>query len=151
MYFLGATLSPLSCSSAPNGLGSRPIGERQGKSALTQLVAQFASKPFPSTAHSFAAFSLSLMLSTISCVSRHWKYMSRASQHFARSLRPGAIGVPSVDIFGAGGEVEEELENQPIPYYTTRPAGNEIIGRRLPMTGALWQLEGSMKGSWNFC
>jgi hypothetical protein len=53
--------------------------------------------------------------------------MSRASQHFARSLRPGAIGVPSEEIFGAGGEDEEDEkpENQPMAY-EMMPAVNEV-------------------------
>ncbi len=81
------------------------------------------------------------MLSTISCLSRQLKYISRASQHFARSLRPGAIGVPSVEIFGAGGEgEEEELENQPMAYAMS-PADNEVIERRLRMAKALGLLE----------
>lgn len=67
------------------------------------------------------------MLSTISWISRHLKYISRASQHFARSLRPGAMGVPSVEIFGAGGEGEEgELENQPM-VCGVRLVGDEVI------------------------
>lgn len=45
--------------------------------------------------------------------------MSRASQHFVRSPRLGATGVPSAEIFGLGGDVEElELENQPIAHYS---------------------------------
>jgi hypothetical protein len=50
-------VAPLECSGSP----------------LTQLLAQFVANPFSSTGHSFAAFSPSLMLSTISCLSRHWK------------------------------------------------------------------------------
>ena len=39
--------------------------------------------------------------------------MSLASQHFARADRSGAIGVPSVEIFGAG-SLSAELENKPM-------------------------------------
>lgn len=46
-------------------------------------------------------------------LSRHWKYASLASQHFARAVRSGAIGVPSVEILGAG-SLSEELEKKPI-------------------------------------
>jgi hypothetical protein len=35
-------------------------------------------------------------------LSRHVKYASRASQHLARCVRSGAIGVPSEEIFGSG-------------------------------------------------
>lgn len=47
------------------------------------------------------------------CSSRQEKKASRPVQHFARCVRSGAIGVPSVDSFGCGG-VEGEEENQPI-------------------------------------
>jgi hypothetical protein len=48
-------------------------------------------------------------------LSKHLKYMSLASQHFARADRSGAIGVPSVEIFGAG-NLSAELENKPMAY-----------------------------------
>ena len=48
-------------------------------------------------------------------LSRHWKYASLASQHFARAVRSGAIGVPSVEILGAG-SLSAELENKPMVY-----------------------------------
>jgi hypothetical protein len=55
----------------------------QEQSQLTQLEAQFASNPFPSTAHPFSALSFSEILSTIPFLSKHLKYASLASQHFA--------------------------------------------------------------------
>lgn len=54
------------------------------------------------------------MLSTMSCLSRHAKYLSLASQHFWRADRSGAMGVPSVDTLGAGMEEGEEEPNKPI-------------------------------------
>jgi hypothetical protein len=47
-------------------------------------------------------------------LSRHWKYKSLASQHFARADRSGAIGVPSVEIFGTGSLSLELEEKKPI-------------------------------------
>ena len=41
--------------------------------------------------------------------------MSLASQHFARAVRSGAMGVPSVEILGAG-SLSVELENKPMVY-----------------------------------
>ena len=40
--------------------------------------------------------------------------MSRASQHLERSLRFGAMDVPSAESFGAGGEGGEEVDQNPI-------------------------------------
>lgn len=80
---------------------------------LTQLLAQFASNPLLSAPQLFSAASLCVKLSTMLFLSRHWKYISLASQHFARADRSGAIGVPSVEIFGAG-SLSLELEKKPI-------------------------------------
>jgi hypothetical protein len=44
-------------------------------------------------------------------LSRHPKYASLASQHFARWVRSGAIGAPSDDILGVRGEAGEELKS----------------------------------------
>jgi hypothetical protein len=96
-------------------LSSQERPPKKGTPKLTQLLAQFVSNPFPSAAHSFAAFSPSLILSIISWLSKHLKYMSRASQHFERSLRFGAMGVPSVESLGAGGEDgAEDVDQKPI-------------------------------------
>jgi len=54
------------------------------------------------------------MLSMMLFRSKQLKYISLPSQHLARSLRFGAMGVPSVEILGAGGEVEGEEEKNPI-------------------------------------
>src|SRR5450432_2074569 len=91
--------SPLLNSHHPSPLPNR---ERRGIEIvrLTQLLAQFASNALPSVAHSFPALPSSLIASAISCLSRHWKYISRASQHFERSVRFGAMGVPSVESLG---------------------------------------------------
>jgi hypothetical protein len=78
---------------------------------LTQLLAQFPSKPLPSTEHAFSALSFSAILSTILFRSRHLKYASLASQHLARWLRSGAIGAPSEEILGGGGEAGDVLKN----------------------------------------
>ena len=51
------------------------------------------------------------MLSTILFRSRHPKYASLASQHLARCVRSGAIGAPSEEIFGGGGEAGAELKS----------------------------------------
>ena len=45
--------------------------------------------------------------------------MSRASQHRERSLRFGAMGVPSVESFGGGGEGGVEVVDQS-PIISTR-------------------------------
>lgn len=82
---------------------------------LTQLLAQFFSNPLFSAPHAFSAASLFVKLSIIEFLSRHWKYASLASQHFARADRSGAIGVPSVEILGAG-SLSEELEKKPMVY-----------------------------------
>lgn len=47
------------------------------------------------------------MESTIEWAVRQAKKVSRPSQHLARWVRSGAIGVPSVEILGGGGEAEE--------------------------------------------
>lgn len=44
-------------------------------------------------------------------LSKHPKYPSLASQHFARCVLSGAIGAPSDDILGGGREVDEELKS----------------------------------------
>jgi hypothetical protein len=85
-----------------------PTNRRQG---LTQLLAQLPSKPLPSTEHAFSALSFSAILSTILFRSRHLKYVSLASQHLARWLRSGAIGAPSDEILGGGGEAGDVLKN----------------------------------------
>lgn len=47
------------------------------------------------------------MLSMMEFLSRQVKKASRASQQRARWVRSGAMGAPSVEIFGGGGEGEE--------------------------------------------
>jgi hypothetical protein len=76
----------------------------------TQLDAQFDSNPLASAEQDFSALSFSVMLSTILFRSRHPKYVSLASQHFARCVRSGAIGAPSEEIFGGGGEADNEVK-----------------------------------------
>ena len=44
-------------------------------------------------------------------LSRQPKYESRASQHFDRCVRSGAIGAPSEDILGGGGDADGVLKN----------------------------------------
>lgn len=45
-------------------------------------------------------------------LSRHPKYASLASQQCARWLRSGAIGVPSDDIFGLGGDAFDSSDHR---------------------------------------
>lgn len=52
------------------------------------------------------------MLSTMPCLSRHWKNASRASQHFCRSVLDGASKAPSEDGFGGDGDVSDEENGQ---------------------------------------
>ncbi len=91
--------------------------------ALTQLLAQFPSKPFPSAPQTFSAFTLSVMLSTIPFLSKQLKYASLASQHRALCVRSGAMGAPSVEIRGVG-RVGVEEPNRPI-------VNNEVEGEVL--------------------
>jgi hypothetical protein len=86
-----------------------PFARQWGR--RTQLLAQLVSNPLPSTEHAFSALSFSVMLSTILFRSKQSKYASLAFQHLARCVRSGAIGAPSEEIFGGGGEVGEELNN----------------------------------------
>jgi hypothetical protein len=86
-----------------------PFARQWGR--RTQLLAQLVSNPLPSTEHAFSALSFSVMLSTILFRSKQPKYASLASQHLARCVRSGAIGAPSEEIFGGGGEAGEELNN----------------------------------------
>jgi hypothetical protein len=52
-----------------------------------------------------------VILSTILFRSKQPKYASLDSQHFARCVRSGAIGAPSEEIFGGGGDAGEELKS----------------------------------------
>jgi hypothetical protein len=57
----------------------------------------------------------SFTLSTIPFLSKHWKKVSRPSQHCARAVRSGAMKPPSSLGLGAGGEgTEEEEEKRPM-------------------------------------
>jgi hypothetical protein len=67
------------------------------------------------------------MLSIILFRSRHLKYASLASQHFARWMRSGAIGAPSEDILGSGSDGEEL--NRPMAYRLRIGMGEkEVVG-----------------------
>jgi len=83
-----------------------PYSKTYARGERTQLLAQSLANTLSSAPQALSAFVFSPMLSMMSFFSRHWKKASRASQHLALCERSGAIGAPSVEIFGAGGAEE---------------------------------------------
>lgn len=82
------------------------------------------------------------MLSIIPFLSKHTKYASLASQHLARWLRSGAIGVPSEEIFGAGGDASFDKPKRPILGYgeLVRGARRRSVGDLLNIILSSWCL-----------